>query len=92
MNEMTTHLIFIPPGLHLMSLATSAPTKDGSSNWMAYLRRNPLGQFRGGMGWTPQEAIDNAHRNLLEALAAEPEPTYNEPRITINLDHLLRKP
>lgn len=83
----------LPPGFHLMSLSTSGiPVKDGSIQWLAYVRQTPLGQFRGGLGWTPQEAIDNAHAALDAALATTVEPAYNEPRITINLQHLLRRP
>lgn len=90
---MTTHHFTTPSGFHLMSLSTSGiPTKDGSIRWHAVLRVTPLGQFRGGDGWTPQGAIDHAHRTLKEALATTPEPGYNEPRITINLQHLLRRP
>lgn len=82
----------LPAGFHLMALYTAGiPVKDGSIPWRAYVRKTPLGQFRGGVGWTPQEAIDNAHAALTVALAATVEPTYNEPHITINLQHLLRK-
>lgn len=90
---MTSPLPFsIPPGFHLMSLSTSGiVTKDGSLQWYAAVRKTPLGQFRGGFGWTPQEAIDHAYTTLAAALAAIAEPTYNEPHITINLQHLLRR-
>lgn len=83
----------LPAGFHLMSLSTSGiVTKDGSLQWYAAVRKTPLGQFRGGHGWTPQEAIDHAHATLVAALATIDEPAYNEPRITINLQHLLRRP
>lgn len=82
----------LPSGFHLMALYTAGlPATDDSSQWRAYVRQNPFGQFRGGTGRTPQEAIDNAHAVLAATLAVTVEPTYNEPRITINLQHLLRR-
>lgn len=57
----------LPDGFHLMA-AESVPVKGGFS-WLAYVRKGPLGQFRGGRGFSLQEAIDAASNNLRETLA-----------------------
>lgn len=61
----------VPAPFHLMAAESAGPTKDGNYTWRAYVRQPHLGQFRGGAGFSLQEAVDKATKNLRDALAKQ---------------------
>lgn len=81
---MTTVCFTLPEGHHLMGLA-GTPSKGGNTHWNAYVRRGALGEFRGGMGWTAQEAVDAAYKNLQ---AVKPAAREVVPGLQLNLGAL----
>lgn len=76
----------IPEPFHLMAAEAAGPTKDGSYTWRAYVRQPHLGQFRGGAGFSLQEAADKATKNLRDALAAQKAMRSESPVVGLKLN------
>lgn len=82
----------VPEGFHIMGLQSSAPTKDGSTHWLVWVRsnqKNGLGEFFGADGFDLQAAIDEAVANLKTRLAqSRPAVPDKFPGLKLNLKGL----
>lgn len=79
---------FLLKGLHFF------PTTKGAEQWWAYVQTEKAEyanyrHFQGALGFSIEEAIANAHRNLVKSLAARKAPTQaNALNIKIDLSSL----
>jgi hypothetical protein len=67
----------IPEGFHIMAMESSV-TNKGATHYRVWMRSSPHGEFRGGEGFTLQEAIDASMTNLREAMRSTVKPTAFE--------------
>jgi hypothetical protein len=59
----------IPEGFEFFGISQAgSKLKGGDTQWLAYLRKSD--EIRGGWGFSPQEAIDQAQKNLTSTLEA----------------------
>lgn len=71
--------IDIPEGFHILALESSVGAR--ATHWRCWMRKDQLGPFRGGEGWTAQEAVDSAMKILRATLDFVP-PAVENPTLT----------